>query len=68
MTAALPGTAQTAPRPTAADDGEPASGRCVSLRTSLVEQGYVPARFGGIPVFVGPGLAAQLRAPREKQS
>lgn len=35
--------------------------------TSLVEQGYVPACFGGIPVLVGPTLAAQLRALREKQ-
>ena len=61
MTAALPETADAA-------DGEPAPGRGASLRTSLVEQGYVAARFGGIPVLVGPALAAQLKAPREKQS
>jgi hypothetical protein len=34
---------------------------------SLVEQGYVHARFGGVPVLVGPDLAAQIKAIRQKQ-
>jgi hypothetical protein len=29
---------------------------------SLAERGYVRASFGGVPVLVGPELAAQLRA------
>jgi hypothetical protein len=37
-------------------------------RASLAEQGYLPARFGGIPVLVGPELAAQLKAIRGQQS
>lgn len=46
-----------------------ASNRAGSFRggPSLIEQGYVPAHFGGIPVLVGPGLAAELRALRGKQ-
>jgi hypothetical protein len=51
-----------------AGDGEATSGGGGMLRTRLVEQGYVHARFGGIPVLVGPNLAAQLKAPREKRS
>lgn len=34
---------------------------------SLVERGYVHARFGGVPVLIGPELAAQLRADRQSQ-
>jgi hypothetical protein len=37
-------------------------------RASLAEQGYLPARFGGIPVLVGPELAAQLKAIRSQKS
>jgi hypothetical protein len=37
-------------------------------RPSLAERGYVPGRFGGVPVFVGPELAAQIKAIRQKQS
>jgi hypothetical protein len=36
-------------------------------RTSLAERGYVEARFGGLPVLVGPELAAQLRAIRQSR-
>jgi hypothetical protein len=50
-----------------ADDGEAPLVRGGTLRTRLVEQGYVDARFGGLPVLVGPQLAAQLTALREKQ-
>ena len=67
MSTALARTAETAPQPTmdpASADPAPGS---ASLRTSLVDQGYVPARFGEIPVLVGPKLAAQLRALREKK-
>jgi hypothetical protein len=35
-------------------------------RPSLAEQGYVHGSFGGVPVLVGPGLAAQLKAIRQK--
>jgi hypothetical protein len=34
---------------------------------SLAERGYVHARFGGLPVLIGPELAAQLKASREQQ-
>jgi hypothetical protein len=36
-------------------------------RASLAERGFVPARFGGVPVLVGPELAAQIKAIRQKQ-
>ena len=36
-------------------------------RASLAEQGFVPARFGAVPVLVGPELAAQIKANRRKQ-
>jgi hypothetical protein len=61
MTAAPPSTAGTAPQPAV----DPVGGGV--LRARLVEQGYVGARFGGMPVLVGPHLAAQLTALREKQ-
>jgi len=35
---------------------------------SLAEQGYVHARFGDVPVLVGPELAAQIRAMRRNRS
>jgi hypothetical protein len=35
---------------------------------SLAEQGYVHARFGDVPVLVGPELAAQIRAMRQDRS
>jgi hypothetical protein len=73
MTAMLPVTAGTFAQPTVdpaycpAADGEATPGRGVSLGGRLMEQGYVQARFGGTPVLVGPALAAQLKALREKQ-
>jgi hypothetical protein len=73
MTATLPATAGTVSQPAVgparcpAADGEAAEGGGASLGGRLIEQGYVHARFGGMPVLVGPGLAAQLRASREKQ-
>jgi hypothetical protein len=36
-------------------------------RASLAERGFVPARFGGVPVLVGPELAAQIKATHQKQ-
>jgi hypothetical protein len=48
-----------------AADGEATPGGGASLGGRLIEQGYVPARFGGMPVLVGPKLAAQLKALRE---
>jgi hypothetical protein len=36
-------------------------------RASPVEREYVHARFDGIPVLVGPELAAQLRAIRQSR-
>jgi hypothetical protein len=35
---------------------------------SLAEQGYVHARFGNVPVLVGPELAAEIRAMRQERS
>lgn len=35
--------------------------------SSLVQRGFVHARFGGVPVLVGPELAAQIKAIRQKQ-
>jgi hypothetical protein len=35
---------------------------------SLAEQGYVRARFGDVPVLVGPELAAEIRAMRRNRS
>jgi hypothetical protein len=34
---------------------------------SLTERGYVHGRFGGVPVLVGPELAAQLKVIGQKQ-
>jgi len=34
---------------------------------SLAERGYRAARFGGLPVLVGPELAARLEAIRRRQ-
>lgn len=48
-----------------AADGEATPGGGASLGGRLIEQGYVQARFGGMPVLVGPTLAAQLKALRE---
>jgi hypothetical protein len=53
---------------TPAADGEATPGGGGVLRTRLAEQGYVSARFGGLPVLVGPKLAAQLKSSREKRS
>jgi hypothetical protein len=36
-------------------------------RASLTERGFVPGRFGGVAVLIGPELAAQLKATRQKQ-
>jgi hypothetical protein len=73
MTAMLPVTAGTVSEPALdpahcpAADGEAAPGGGASLGGRLIEQGYVHARFGGMPVLVGPKLAAQLKALSEKQ-
>jgi hypothetical protein len=73
MTATLPATAGTVSQPAVdpahcpAADGEAAPGGGASLGGRLIEQGYVHARFGGMPILVGPTLAAQLKALREKQ-
>jgi hypothetical protein len=45
---------------------DPAEGGGAARGASLVERGYVHASFGGLPVLVGPELAAQLRADRQK--
>jgi hypothetical protein len=37
-----------------------------SRRPSLAEQGCVHGSFGGVPVLVGPELAAQLKAMRQR--
>jgi hypothetical protein len=42
----------------------PVTGR----QPSLAEQGYVHGRFGGVPILVGPELAAQLKAMRQERS
>jgi hypothetical protein len=58
MTAALPATA---------GDGKATPDSGAAPGTSLIEQGYVHARFGGIPILVGPQLAAELKALRVRQ-
>jgi hypothetical protein len=83
MTATLPVTAETRPQATCglagtgqatrhpAGDGGGSDVRApggARHRPSLVERGYVPGRFGGVPVFVGPELAAQIKAARQKPS
>jgi hypothetical protein len=50
-----------------AADGEATPGDGASLGGRLIEQGYVHARFGGMPVLVGPKLAAQLKEMRESR-
>jgi hypothetical protein len=60
VTAAMPVTAE-AVRPV--NVGQAGTGR----GTSLVERGYVHARFGGVPVLVGPELAAQLKTIHRTQ-
>jgi hypothetical protein len=70
VTAAVPATAGTARpvNPGRADTGHGAAGCGAGRRPSLAEQGYVHASFGGVPVLVGPELAGQLKATRNKQS
>jgi hypothetical protein len=84
MTATLPVTAETRPQATIgqAGAGQAAShpagvGGGNDARApgcgprpgpSLVERGYVPGHFGGVPVFVGPELAAQIKAIRQQPS
>jgi hypothetical protein len=46
---------------------DPAGSGSTVRGTSLVERGYVHARFGGVPVLVGPELAAQLKTIRRTQ-
>jgi hypothetical protein len=75
VTVTWPATAWTMPQETVgqanrrpgADGGGEADVSGVGHRASLTEQGYVHARFGGVPVLVGPQLAAQLKALRQKQ-
>lgn len=50
--------------PGPAGDGGTALGG-VRRGNSLAEGGYVQARFGNVPVLIGPDLAAQLRAMRQ---
>jgi len=76
MTAMVPVTSRTLPQETVGQVGagsygrgagpDPAAGGA-ARGASLVERGYVHASFGGLPVLVGPELAAQLRADRQKQ-
>jgi hypothetical protein len=49
-----------------APDGTTRGG--VRRGASLAEQGYVHARFGDVPVLIGPELAAQIRAMRRNRS
>jgi hypothetical protein len=60
VTPATPVTAE-AVRPVNVGPAGPGRG------TTLVERGYVHARFGGVPVLVGPELAAQLKTIRRTQ-
>jgi hypothetical protein len=62
MTAASPVTADRS-----AGDGGAAPGGGTGRRASLAERGYVDARFGGLPILVGPELAAELRAIRQSR-
>jgi len=57
---------QAGQRPAAGGGGE-AGTNGAARGASLAEQGYVHARFGGVPVLVGPQLAAQLKALRPQQ-
>jgi hypothetical protein len=64
VTATQPATARPASdvrAQTSNDDG-------ARRGASLADRGYVHARFGGVPVLVGPELAAQLRATGQQQS
>lgn len=74
MTAMVPVTSRTLPQETVGHAGAGSYGRGAgqdpaggARGASLVERGYVHASFGGLPVLVGPELAAQLRADRQKQ-
>jgi hypothetical protein len=77
MTAMVTVTSRTVPQETVGQVGvgsygraaglDPAGGGGAARGASLVERGYVHASFGGLPVLVGPELAAQLRADRQKQ-
>jgi len=76
MTAMAPVASRTVPQETVGQVGAGSYGRgagpdpaggVAPRGASLVERGYVHARFGGVPVLVGPELAAQLRADRQKQ-
>ena len=77
MTAMAPVASRTVPQETVGQAGarsygrgagpDSAGGGGAARGVSLVERGYVHARFGGVPVLVGPELAAQLRADRQKQ-
>jgi hypothetical protein len=70
MTATLPEVIAGHPDPvnraeSFADGAGPDSG--TRRGASLTERGYVHGRFGGVPVLVGPELAAQLKAISQKQ-
>jgi hypothetical protein len=64
MTATLPEVITGRPE-SSADGAGPDSGP--RRGASLTERGYVHARFGGMPILVGPELAAQLKAIGQKQ-
>jgi hypothetical protein len=68
MTATLSAIAQVGPddKPESCDSG-PGPDPAIRRGASLAERGYRYARFGGVPVLVGPELAAQLNAIRRRQ-
>jgi hypothetical protein len=54
-------------RPPASNVNVAATMPVTGRRPSLAEQGYVHGSFGGVPILVGPELAAQLKAKRQEQ-
>jgi hypothetical protein len=66
LTATVPVTAGTARQAAVGQAGHAPAAGAVSRRPSLAEQGYVHGSFGGVPVLVGPELAAQLKAMRQR--
>jgi len=72
MTATLPVTAQVIGQGDACDvrtlvSANGAGPEGARRGASLTERGYIHARFGGMPVLVGPELASQLKALRQQQ-
>ena len=48
------------------DDGQSDTSDLAAELIRHVENGYVRARFGGIPVLITPELAAEIRASRRQ--